>query len=349
MTLRSLFLPAALALLFSCNRQTPKTDSAYITIEGQAMGTYYRVTYADSLGRDFQPQVEQFLEDFNTQVSTYLDTSLISRFNLVDNSFTIPVKPAYFLDNLLASREVNSESEGAFDPTVMPLVTYWGFGVKPREVSRVDSLAVDSLRQFVGIEKVRIIPKGADSVILQKAAPGVQLDFNAIAQGDGVDEVAKILEQNGVVNYLIDIGGEMLGKGVNARGEAWTIGINTPVEDGQTEEIFTTVPLDNRALATSGNYRKFYEVDGVKYSHTINPKTGYPERSTLLSASVFAPTAMIADAYATACMVLGAEKGMAMIERLPDLEAVFIVAQPDGSMALRYSGGLGTYFKNRKK
>jgi thiamine biosynthesis lipoprotein len=335
-------------LAFSCKKAT-NPEIPYQTIEGEAQGSYYRITYADSAGRDFTPQVEKLLDDMNMEVSTYLDSSIISRFNTASGTdFSFSAKSRYFLDNYLKSREVFRESAGAFDPTVMPLVSYWGFGAKPKKISAVDSLKVDSLLRFVGLTQIMMLPKGRDSVILRKELPGVQLDFNAIAQGYTVDEVGRLLEANGVFHYLVDIGGEVLAKGRNPRGKDWTIGINTPREDGQTEEIFATVPLRNRALATSGNYRKFYEVDGVKYSHTINPRTGYPERNTLLSASVFAPDAMSADAYATACMVLDAQNGMAMIERLENLEAYFIIGKPDGSMGVQYSSGLKSLFEKKK-
>lgn len=336
---------ASLALLFvGCNsRET--TTLAYQTIEGEAQGSYYRITYADSLNRNLTADVEQILDAMNLEVSTYLDSSWISRFNRFSGTdFTIPVSAKYFIDNYMKSREVYRESDGSFDPTVMPLVSYWGFGVKPKQIRGVDSVQVDSLRRYVGLTKLMLIPKGQDSVIFRKELPGVQLDFNAIAQGYTVDVVAQMLEGKGIVHYLVDIGGEVRAKGLNTRGKIWTIGINTPSEDGKTDQIFASVPLQDRALATSGNYRKFYEVDGVKFSHTINPKTGFPERNALLSASVFAPDGMTADAYATACMVLGPERGMAMIERLENLEAYFIIGNADGTMGVRYSSGLNDLF-----
>ncbi len=343
-----LFLPVVAAVLSGCH-QEKKQDIPYLTLEGNAMGTYYRVTYADSLQRDFTPEIEAFLLDLNREASTYLDTSIISRFNVSPGlDVVLPVSARHFLTNFVKSREVYAASSGAFDPTVMPLVAYWGFGVKPKKVDRVDSLKVDSLRQLVGLNKIQMIPVGKDSVLLRKAVTGIQLDFNAIAQGYGVDEVGRILESKGVTAYLVDIGGEVVARGFNPRGKPWTIGINTPSENGQTDEIFTTVPLIDRALATSGNYRKFYQVEGVKYSHTINPHTGFPERNALLSASVFAPDAMTADAYATACMVLGPEKAMAMIERMENLEAYFITGEPNGTMSVKYSRGLERLLPQKK-
>lgn len=330
-----------IGLVISGCKKTTVAELPYITIEGEAQGTYYRITYGDTLNRNFQPEVQVILDAMDAQVSTYVDTSVISRFNQFKGlNFVLSVKDVHFLNNYLKSREVFRESNGAFDPTVMPLVTYWGFGVKPRKVDRVDSLQVDSLLQLVGLTRIMMIPKGRDSVILKKEHPGVQLDFNAIAQGYTVDRVAEMLRSKGIYNYLVDIGGEVLASGSNPRGKTWTIGINKPAESGNSDELFATVPLQNKALATSGNYRKFYEVKGVKYSHTINPHTGFPERNALLSASVFAPDAATADGFATACMVLGPEAGMALIDRNENLEAYFIIGEPDGSMRVRVSRGL---------
>lgn len=341
----------ALLLLVAgaCKKKAQTTPLLeYITVEGEAQGTYYRITYADSLGRNFKQEFEAFFTAVNNEVSTYVDNSLISRFNKNEGlEFTLPASARIFLDNLEKSREVYRESGGAFDPTVMPLVSFWGFGPKPRQVEAIDSAKVDSIRQMVGLDRLVSAPKDRDSVLLRKAHPGMQLDFNAIAQGYTVDAVGRMLESWGVQHYLADIGGEVLARGRNPRGQVWTIGINAPREDGKTDEILAAVPLDNRALATSGNYRKFYEVQGVKFSHTINPRTGFPERNALLSASVFASDAMTADAYATACMVLGPEKALEMIERLPDLEAYLVIGMPDGGMEVRYSSGLKSLFQKQ--
>lgn len=337
------FIPLGLVvgLLFTGCNHAPIVELPYQTIEGEAQGSYYRITYGDTLSRNLQPEVTAILREMDAQVSTYLDTSLISSFNRYQGlDFPVSVKSVHFLNNYLKSREIFRESNGAFDPTVMPLVSYWGFGIKPHQVQKVDTMRVDSLRQLVGLTRIMMIPKGRDSVILRKEVPGVQLDFNAIAQGYTVDRVAEMLRSKGIYNYLVDIGGEVIASGVNPRGKTWTIGINTPSESGKVDELFATVPLQNKALATSGNYRKYYEVKGVKYSHTINPHTGFPERNALLSASVFAPDAATADGLATACMVLGPEAGMALINRNENVEAYFIVGKSDGTMGVVVSKGL---------
>jgi thiamine biosynthesis lipoprotein len=333
---------------FACSAPKKPAPTDYITVEGQAQGTYYRITYADSLQRNFKPDFEAFFDSLNQEVSTYEENSLISAFNRsTADTFVVPTKPGYFMANLEKSLEVFRSSQGAFDPTVMPLVAYWGFGPKPNQLSAVDTTKVDSLLQFVGLEKLTWTRQADGRILVRKARPGIQLDFNAIAQGYAVDEIGRMLEARGIIHYLADIGGEVLAKGKNPRGQAWTIGINAPREDGKSDEILAAVPLENRALATSGNYRKFYEVEGVKFSHTIHPKTGFPERNALLSASVFAPDAMSADAYATACMVLGPEKALTLIQQHPELDAYLIIGTSDGKMEVRYSVGLKALFEKK--
>lgn len=335
-------------LAVACTAPKKPATTDYLTVEGQAQGTYYRITYADSLQRNFKQDFETFFDQLNQEVSTYEENSLISNFNRsLADTFRLPASPGYFIANLEKSREVFRTSKGAFDPTVMPLVAYWGFGPKPRQISTVDSATVDSLLQYVGMEKLHWSRQPDGSILVQKSRPGIQLDFNAIAQGYAVDQIGRMLEAKGIIHYLADIGGEVRAKGKNPRGQAWTIGINAPREDGRTDEILAVVPLENRALATSGNYRKFYEVNGIKFSHTIQPKTGFPERNALLSASVFAPDAMSADAYATACMVLGPEKALELVRQRPELEAYLVIGTQDGKMEVRYSDGLKTLFEKK--
>jgi thiamine biosynthesis lipoprotein len=330
-------LPMLLAVLTSCS---PAVERNYLQLEGETMGTYYRITYADAEERDFQPEIDELLRDLNMQVSTYIESSTISRFNRAERELVLSEADTHFLANLEAARTIYERTDGAFDPTVMPLVNYWGFGyAEKKPVTGVDSTRVDSLMRFVGMDKVTLSRENGQAV-LRKMLPGVQLDFSALAKGYGVDLVGRRLEAKGVRHYLIDIGGELVGRGKSPRGMAWKVGINVPREEAAFSEIQQTIPLVDKAVATSGNYRNFYEVDGVKYSHTINPKTGYPERNTLLSASVFAGDCMTADGYATACMVMGVDKAYELIDRLPELEAYFIYSDPAGLMQVRYTEGL---------
>jgi FAD:protein FMN transferase len=345
----------AICLVLSACQSAPKAAQR---LNGETMGTTYHITFLDDQTSDFQFSVDSLLAAFNQEVSTYIPASVISRFNQSTEPFelgisreearALPIPAAgvrpneHFAANCAASLAYYHLSEGAFDPTVMPLVNFWGFGyTEKRAVETVDSVLVDSLLGLVGMDRVCIWEGG----MLIKSVPGVQLDFSAIAKGYGVDLVGIFLEQRGISDYLVEIGGEVRARGVNDRGEPWVIGVNTPNPEAGLADIQVAVQLPDRSLATSGNYRNFYEVEGVKYAHTINPKTGYPELSRLLSASVFAPTCTEADALATACMVMGLEKAYNFISGQPGLDAYFIYATDDGAMEARYTPGLEPHLR----
>lgn len=353
--LTSLLILPLLFLLPACapDGNQPGNNADYTVIEGETMGTYYRVTYKDRTSKALKPTFDSVLRALNLEVSTYIPQSTISRFNAADSLFDLHTHPVegnevhydndHFMVNYLKSVEIAQATQGYFDPTVMPLVNYWGFGYTEKELEKVDSAKVDSLLQFVGLDKVELAIY-EDKKWLRKARPGVKLDFSAIAKGYGVDLLGKVLDNRGIKDYLVDIGGETLAKGQSPRQTDWQLGISLPEENASLRDMQTTVPLRDQALATSGNYRNFHEVDGVKYSHTINPKTGYPERNTLLSASVFAPDCMTADAYATAFMTLGTERAFELASQVPTVEAYFIFSKADGSMDVRYTPGLNTIF-----
>ncbi len=344
-----------LLILLSCGsepaKQTGLVATAAVKLEGKTMGTYYRVTYLDAGERDFQEDIDQLLIEINQEVSTYIDTATISLINQSAERFSWPenvdeARLAHFMRNFEVARMVFEKTDGNFDPTVMPLVNYWGFGyTEKKPVTDVDRKVIDSLMQYVGFAKVAL-DQQEGHFQLQKTAPDVQLDFSACAKGYAVDAVGELLEKQGVANYLVDIGGEARAKGQSPRGDDWKIGINVPKEGAAVDDIQVAVPLLNQAVATSGNYRNFYEVDGVKYSHTINPKTGFPERSRLLSVSVFAPSCAVADAYATAFMVMGYDQAKMLAAQLPEIEAYFIVSQEDGTLQTDYTSGLDKLFQN---
>ncbi len=345
---------AAIVFLQSCRQEKPSTDQDYLVVEGKTMGTYYRVVYDDTLKRDLNPPIENLLEEINNEVSTYIDSSIISRFNHSTEGIDLGgnegagENSAHFQANLAACREAFEKSGGAFDPTVMPLVNYWGFGYTGKNpVLKVDSVKIDSLRAFVGFDKVELAVE-EDRLLIKKKFPGVELDFGGCAQGYAIDAIGRYLESLNIKNYLVDIGGEARGRGRNPQGEPWKIGINRPVEGAEKTDIEAVIPLDNLSVSTSGNYQNFYEADGVKYSHTINPFTGFPERSRLLSASVFSKDCTAADTYATAFMVLGLEKATALAEKLPGIEAFFIYSGPDGELLESYTSGLKSWFEKPK-
>ena len=298
---------------------------------GQTMGTSYSVKYLDEEERNFQSEIDSLLEVFNMSLSTYIPESEISRFN---REALLKYESPFFYPVLKRSKEIYEKTEGAFDPTVGPLVNAWGFG--PESGRTPDKATVDSLRQLVHFDSIYF-----DEVAVCKMMKGMKLDFSAIAKGYGVDVVAQYLMDQGIENLFVEIGGEIYCHGVNANGDLWRVGVNYPSLDPKKQEMAQAiVSVHNRAIATSGNYRNFYVEDGVKYSHTIDPVTGYPVQHTLLSASVFAPDCMTADAYATAFMVLGYKKAILIDDREQDIDVYLIYSDENGRLLTYASPGI---------
>lgn len=310
-------------LLISCNK---KEKSNYIYFDGFTQGTTYHITYESPDNISYKEDVEHLLAEFDTSLSTYNTTSVISKINRNESN-----KTDYYLHTVLQkSKEVYENTSGAFDITVAPLVNAWGFGFKNKEEMTAEK--VDSILQFVGFNMITF----NDSVI-EKKDPRVMIDMNAIAQGYSVDVVGAFLENKGITNYLVEIGGEVKTKGVNPDQKDWRIGIDKPVDNNfiPGADLQAIIKLNNKSLATSGNYRKFYEENGVKYSHTINPKTGYSVNHSLLSATVIANDCITADAFATSFMVLGLEKSYDLAMSIEDLEAYFIYSDKDGKYQVK--------------
>ncbi len=318
----------AVLLLASC--QTKKSE--YVKISGFAQGTTYNITYENSSNEYYGQAIDSILKAFDKSLSSYDSTSIISRIN---NDDPLVEADDWFVEVFKKSAEVNVISGGAFDITVGPVTRAWGFGDGP--VAKHDSAYIDSLLQFVGMDKVKI----EDHNVIKKY-PGVKIDVNAIAQGYSVDVVCEFFESKGIKNYLVEIGGEVRGKGTNAKDKFWHIGIDKP-SDGNMDpgnELQAIIEINNKSLATSGNYRKFFVEDGIKYSHTIDPKTGFPARNTLLSATVVCDDCMTADAYATAFMVLGVERSMELLPKLQDIEVYFVYSNPEGEYEVFFSEGM---------
>lgn len=319
-------LAVPLMLLVGCMSDRPGP----VKFGGTAQGTYYAVTYFDEGQRDFQQDIDSILAKFDQSVSAWEPQSVLSK---VNNNDPDVIPDEWFVTILERSIEVARETNGAFDFTVGPLAGAWGFGASERE--QVDTALVDSLLQYVGYWKVSF-----DSQKVVKESPGIKLDFNAIAQGYSVDLVGKFLESKGIRNYLVDIGGEVLAKGKKPGDTPWLVGIEKPSDTKDDSRVLQTkVKLRDKALATSGNYRKYYEINGIRYSHSIDPTTGYPVDHTLLSVSVLADDCMSADAYATAFMIMGKEKAMQFLSGRDDLEAYFIYSGPQGSFEISKTKG----------
>ena len=304
-----------------------------IVFNGNTMGTTYRIVYLDEEGRDFKQAVDSLLVVFNQSLSTYIPNSEISRFNKGDTLF---YESPFFYPVLVSSQEIFELTRGAFDPTVGPLVNLWGFG--PGGPQLKDSVLIDLLLPLINFRNIVF-----NEEKVTKLKPGVFLDFSANAKGYGVDVIAEFLESKGITNMLIEIGGELVARGLNEKGELWKVGISRPEETGQPEDLFSVIALDNRAMATSGNYRNYYEVGGMKISHTIDPTTGRPVRHGLLSATVIADDCMTADAIATALMVMGTESAISLQKEKGGFEIFLIYNDEEGNMSSYVSEGLKPY------
>jgi len=327
--MRFIALPLVVLVLFTACK--PK-KSEYVKISGFAQGTTYHITYENSTGVDYSQAIDSILKAFDKSLSIYESTSIISRVN--KNDPTVEVDD-WFINVFNKSAEVNTTSGGAFDITVGPVVNAWGFGSSP--VLKHDTAYIDSLLQFVGMEKVRL-----ENRKVIKKYPGVKLDVNALAQGYSTDLVCDFFKSRGIRNYIVEIGGEVRGKGTNARDNYWHVGIDKPSEDNSApgDKLQAIIELNNKSLSTSGNYRAFWVENGVKYSHTIDPKTGFPSRNTLLSASVICDDCITADAYATTFMVLGVDKSKALLAKLPGVDVYFIYTNAQGNYEVFFTDGL---------
>jgi FAD:protein FMN transferase len=299
-----------------CSQNNP------IKIEGKAQGTTYHITYYDANNRNLKAAIEKILLDFDNSVSTYNPNSIISKINsnqkgvVVDNYFKTCFKKA---------KEVWKNTNGAFDPTVYPLVNMWGFG--PGKKEKIEKAKIDSVLQFVGFQLIKL--KGNRIIKKDKR---VALDFNAFAQGYSVDVVADFLNSKKIESYVVEIGGEVFAKGKKPNGDFWTVGIEKPIDNTEPNNpLKAIVKLENLAIATSGNYRKFTIVDGIKYAHHIDPKTGYPTKNNLLSASVFSKECISSDANATGILVMGLEKAISFLQLHPELQAYLIYSDEKGN------------------
>jgi thiamine biosynthesis lipoprotein len=296
-------------LIWSCQQEPEWVQH---TVSGPAQGSTFMISYVAKPQAKYASQIDSILVFFDQSMSIWVTDATISKLNSGDT-----LKPdTEFLTVLEKSREVHKWTKGAFDITVGPLVNAWGFGRKAGILP--DSAQVDSLRGLIGMKRIKF-----DEIGRIYLDPGTHMDFNAIAQGYTVDVIAKFLESRGVKNYMVEVGGELRTKGENIDGKIWTIGIDKPQEEIDYNNRFQVIiSLKNKGLATSGNYRKFYEDEqtGMRVAHTISPFTGFPSKNNLLSATVVAPDAMTADAYATAFMVMGLDETKKFLRLYPELQ-----------------------------
>ena len=298
-----------LMALVSCDKQPKK-----VVLDGLAQGSYYAVTYFDDEGRNFQHDIDSIFHAVDMSVNLWVDSSVISKVNR-NEEVTLD---SIFIDNFNIAQEAAQLSDGYFDPTISPIVTAWGFSYKNGD--SITPQLIDSLKRLVDYRNIRI----EDGAVV-KQNPAMQLDFNAIAQGYTSDMIAHFLESRGIKNYLVDTGGEIMAKGEKPNGQPWIVGIEKPAENWDSERLLQTrIALRDKGLVTSGSTRKYVERDGRRYSHCIDPKTGYPVEHQVLSVTVLAENSVWADALASICMVMGMEPSLPLIESMDGVEAYYI-------------------------
>lgn len=316
---------AALLIWGIGGKDESERTEAYYRNEGKIFGTYYNIRYEAEA--DLHDSIKHALQAFDNSLSMFNPRSVLSAVNANRDTVTDALFEAMWAE----ATEIYTLSGGAFDITVAPLVKAFGFGRKSDQLAVISPQTIDSIRRFVGFDKVELI----DHHVL-KSDPRVQIDGGAVAKGQACDVIAGLLREYGCANWLVDIGGEVVAKGLNDKGEPWHIGVTKPNlnNEGAQSELQEILSVTDICMATSGNYRNFYYEGTERRSHTIDPRTGYPVQHSLLSATVVSSSCMRSDALATACMVLGAEEALQMIARTQDAACYLIIAKNDSLTAL---------------
>ena len=349
-------------LIFAACKTDQKKESnveSYTKISGRTMGTTYNITLQDSNKRITKIALDSILIDINDAVSTYIPSSLISQINndslfeeknvLVNGELSSILSlnienNTHFNQNFEISKLIYKITDGYFDPTVMPLVNFWGFGyTEKKAVTEIDSVEVKNIAERIGFDKWSLNQGRSGAKIVKNT--GAELDFSAVAKGYGVDVLSQYIASNQIKNYMVEIGGEVYASGVNDKGLSWKLGLSTPVKNAPPNQYSGICVLSDKALASSGNYRNFYDVNGVMYGHEINPKTGFPEINELLGTSVVADNCAEADAFATAFMVMGLDKSIEMVEKIDNIEACFFYRDSTNEISKVFSQGFSKYLE----
>jgi thiamine biosynthesis lipoprotein len=307
-------------------------------IEGRTMGTTYHITVVSGNFKGIsglKEKIDARLTEINHVFSTYMSDSEISRFNALNKAGEKFWVSDDFIQVLKVGRKIHQLSEGAWDGTVNPLVDLWGFGPNPGEKKMPAAGAIKERLDRVGFDRIQI--KAPNFIVKNSAS--ITLDLNSIAKGFAVDQVSQLIAAGGFENYLVEIGGEVYAAGLRKDGKNWRIGINKPQKDAAFNEVYKVVSLSNKAFATSGDYRNFFEIDKVRYSHVIDPRTGYPVSNGIVGVSIIANNCTLADGLATAVMVMGVEKGISLVNRINNVEGLIVVEKPAGSLTDFYSTG----------
>jgi thiamine biosynthesis lipoprotein len=313
--------------------------SKELRLAGATMGTTYHIKVVvepGKKGKNLQSRIDQRLKQLNGSMSTFQSDSEISRFNRLQSVETDFAVSQDFLAVMLAADAVYRLTDGAWDGTVKPLVDLWGFGPSGPIQEAPSAPAVEAALKNVGFQQIEVSAKG----FLRKRLAAVTIDLASIAKGYGVDQVSQLIESMGFRNYLVEIGGEVYASGRRADGGKWRVGINQPLKTAAANAVYKALELENQAMATSGDYRNFEIIGGRAYSHIIDPRSGYPVQHGVVSTSVVAPNCTLADGLATALMVMGPEKGVALLNRLDAVDGLVIVQKADGSLVNFWSRGL---------
>ncbi|PWJ59180.1 thiamine biosynthesis lipoprotein [Dyadobacter jejuensis] len=310
-------------------------DIPLVTLEGETQGTTYHLKYYDQEARNYKGAIDSILLAFDRCLSLYRPDSEISRFNRSDqHTFESP----FFYPILLKSREVYEQTQGAFDPTIFPLVEAYGFG--PNRKHQVSEVILQEILPLVNFDRIHF-----DSISVRKEHPGIRLDFNGIAQGYSVDLLAMFLEKQGIHRYMVEIGGEIRCQGKKENGKPWMAGIEDPTRPSR---LIATLPLLDRSLTTSGNYRNHFVHNGRLYNHIINPKTGDMESSNILSVTVLANDAITADGYDTPLFLMGVAQSIRFIRERKDLEVYLVYTDDQGQLQTYVSPGLKEIIQEKR-
>jgi thiamine biosynthesis lipoprotein len=304
-------------------------------LEGRTMGTTWHVTVVGrASAAGLQEKIDRRLEEVNQTFSTYREDSELNRFSRFPRAGEEFPASGDFLNVMRVAARVYRLSGGAWDGTVRPLVDLWGFGPRPPVGEPPDPKRIETLLGDVGFDAIEIRPAA-----LVKKRASVTLDLSSIAKGYGVDQVAAAIRAQGFADFIVEIGGEVYAAGSRRDGGPWRVGINRPQADAAPGELYRVATLRDGAFATSGDYRNFFVRDGVRYSHVLDPRTGRPVTNGMVSVSVLAPDCTLADGLATAVMVMGAETGLALLERLPEVEGLAVVETKNGRLVDHATSG----------
>jgi len=320
---KRLLLTAALTLLAACNDNETRPQ---IDLEGKTMGTFYSVKISGEIEQNkqqLQQEIDALLEQANDDISTYRPNSVLSRFNQNHSSEPQPI-PRGMADIILMAQRIGRDTNGAMDITVGPLVNLWGFGPDKRAVKAPQQQQIDAAKRNTGLQHLKLLSDNRGEW-LQKDLPQMYVDLSTLGEGYGVDQLVRLMARKGITNYLVSVGGAVSSRGVNGQGKPWRVAIQKPTD--RENAVQAMVDLQGYGISTSGSYRNYFEQDGQRYSHVIDPTTGRPINHRLVSATVIAPTALEADGWDTGLMVLGTEKALKLAEEQG--LAVYLISKTD--------------------